>query len=165
VALNTFNRLRRVHHRCARTICRNTIAYTIRHLLSSASLYKRLAIEPFDTYYNLRLLRWTGHVARIPFIWALRKILICWGNNPRPLGCPEMNRGKKKTNEENDLSIEFAKWRGISADRNQRRALFGSKISCATKAPFSAPISLVRSFGSRGQDTKIWTELRYGTVS
>jgi hypothetical protein len=27
---------------------------------SSASLFKRLSIEPFDTYYNLLLLRWTG---------------------------------------------------------------------------------------------------------
>jgi hypothetical protein len=47
-------------------MCCITIAHTIRNHLSSASLFKRLSIEPFDTYYNRRLLRWTGHVARMP---------------------------------------------------------------------------------------------------
>jgi hypothetical protein len=56
-----FNRLRHFHHRCARTMFRITIAQTIRHRISSASLFKRLSIEPFDAYYNRRLLRWTGH--------------------------------------------------------------------------------------------------------
>jgi hypothetical protein len=31
-------------------MCRTTIAHSIRHCISSASLFKRLAIEPFDTY-------------------------------------------------------------------------------------------------------------------
>jgi hypothetical protein len=44
-----FNRLRHFHHRCARTMCRITIAQTICHRISSASLFKRLSIEPFDT--------------------------------------------------------------------------------------------------------------------
>jgi hypothetical protein len=58
-----FKRLRHFHHRCARTMCRITIAHTIRLRISSASLFKRLSIEPLDAYYNRRLLRWTGHVA------------------------------------------------------------------------------------------------------
>jgi hypothetical protein len=45
-----FNRLRHFHHRCARTMCCTTIAQTTRHRILSASLYKRLSIEPFDTY-------------------------------------------------------------------------------------------------------------------
>jgi hypothetical protein len=68
-----FNRLRHFHHRCARAMCRITIATQIRHRISSASLFKRLAIEPFDTYYNRRLLRWTGHVARMPLTRAPSK--------------------------------------------------------------------------------------------
>jgi hypothetical protein len=43
-----FNRLRHFHHRCARTICRITIAHTIRHSIASASLLKRLSIELFE---------------------------------------------------------------------------------------------------------------------
>jgi hypothetical protein len=44
-----FNRLRYFHHRCARTMCRISIAHTIRHRISSAGLFKCLSIEPFDT--------------------------------------------------------------------------------------------------------------------
>jgi hypothetical protein len=54
----------------------------------------RLSIEPFDTYYNRRLLRWTGHVPRMPLTRAPRKILTSWVDNPRPLGCPQMNWGR-----------------------------------------------------------------------
>jgi hypothetical protein len=86
-----FNRLRHFHHRCARTMCRITIAYKIRHRISSASLFKRLLIEPIDAYYNRRLLRWTGYVARMPLTRASRKMLTSWVDNPRPLGCPHTN--------------------------------------------------------------------------
>jgi hypothetical protein len=75
-------------------MCRITIAHAIRHRISSATLFKRLSIEPFDTYYNRRLLRWTGHVARMPLNRAPRKILTSWVDNPRPLGCPQMNWGR-----------------------------------------------------------------------
>jgi hypothetical protein len=64
--VDLFNRLRHFHHQCARTMCRITIAHKIRHRISSASLFKRLSVEPFDKDYNRRLLRWTGHVARMP---------------------------------------------------------------------------------------------------
>jgi hypothetical protein len=76
-----FNRLRHFHHRCARIMCRITIAHTIRHRIPSASFIKRLSIEPFDTYYSRRLLRWTGHVARMPLTRAPRKVLTSWVDN------------------------------------------------------------------------------------
>jgi hypothetical protein len=85
-----FNRLRHFHHRCARTTCRIAIAHTIRHRISSASLFKRLSIESFDTCYNRRLLRWTEHAARMPLTRASRKCSTSWVDNPRPLGCPQM---------------------------------------------------------------------------
>jgi hypothetical protein len=61
-----FHRLRSFHHRCARTMCRINIAHTIRHHISSESLFGRLDIESLDTYYHRRLLRWAGHIARMP---------------------------------------------------------------------------------------------------
>jgi hypothetical protein len=39
-----------------RTMFRMTIAHNTRHRISFASLFKRLAIDPFDTYYDRRLL-------------------------------------------------------------------------------------------------------------
>jgi hypothetical protein len=88
------NRLRHFHHRCAWTMCRNNVAHKIHHRISSASLFKRLSIESFDNYYNRQLLRWTGHVARMPLTRASIKILTSWVDNPRPLGCPQMNWGR-----------------------------------------------------------------------
>jgi hypothetical protein len=93
-----FNRLRHFYHRCARSMCRIIIAHTIRHRISSASLFKHLSIEPFGKCYNRRLLRWTGHIARMPLIRAPRKILTSGVDNPRPLGCPQMNWGRALKN-------------------------------------------------------------------
>jgi hypothetical protein len=105
------NRLRHFHHLCARTMCRITIAHTTRHHVSSASLFKCLSIEPFDKYYNRRLLRWTGHVARMPLIRAPRRTLTSRVDNPRPLGCPQMNWGRtlKKALQSYDLPTELVK--------------------------------------------------------
>jgi hypothetical protein len=129
------NRLRLFHHRCARTMCRITIADTIRHRISSASLFKRLSIKPFDKYHNRRLLRWTGHFTRMPLTRAPRKILTTWVDNPRPLGCSQMNWGRtlKKALQSNDLPTEFFKRREMAADRHQWRAICGSKRQSATK--------------------------------
>jgi hypothetical protein len=57
-------------------------------------LLKHLSIEPFENMYNLRLLPWAGHVARILLIRAPIKILALWVDNPRPRGCPQMNWGR-----------------------------------------------------------------------
>jgi hypothetical protein len=134
-------------------MCRIIIAYTIRHRISSASLFKRLSIEPFDRYYYRRLLRWTGHVDRLRLTRAPRKILTSWVDNPRPLGCPQINSGRtlKKALQSYDLPTDFVKWREMAADRNQRRAICGSKMPSTTK---ETPTR---------QD--IWAELRYKNLN
>jgi hypothetical protein len=136
------------------TVCRITIAHTIRHRISSFNLFEHLSIEPFDKSYNRRLLRWTGHVARMPLTRAPRKMLTCWVDNPRPLGCPQMNWGRAlvKALQSYDLPTEFVKWREIAADRNQWHAICGSKMPSATK----------ETLISSRQD--ILAKLRYGTV-
>jgi hypothetical protein len=58
----------------------------------------------------------------------------------------------KKALQSNDLPTEFAKWREIAADRNQWRAVCGSKMLSATN----------ETPASSRQD--IWAELRYGTL-
>jgi hypothetical protein len=37
-------------------------AQTIRHHISSSSLFAHLGIEPLEAYYHRRLLRWAGHI-------------------------------------------------------------------------------------------------------
>jgi hypothetical protein len=129
-----FNRLRHFHQRCTRIMCRITIAYSIRHRVSSASLIKRLAIEPFDTFYNRRLLRLTGHVARMPFT-RTQINLTCCVDNPRSRGCPQMNWGRtlKKALLSYNFPTRFVKCREIAADRNQWSSVCGSKMPSEPK--------------------------------
>ena len=41
-----YHRLRRFHNRCARTMCRITIAHIIRHRITTNSLFAKLEIDP-----------------------------------------------------------------------------------------------------------------------
>jgi hypothetical protein len=90
----------------------------------------------------------------MPLTRAPRKIWTSWIDDPRPLGCPQMKWGRtlKKALQSFDLPTEFVKWRKMAADRNQWRAICGSKMPSATK---ETPTS------SR-QDIRV--VLRYGTI-
>jgi len=47
-----------------------------------------------DSYYHNRILRWAGHVARIPMTRAPRQLLAGWVVQSRPNGRPEMTWGR-----------------------------------------------------------------------
>ena len=51
------NRLRSFHNRCVRSMCRITMVHTMKHRITSKSLFERLGVGSFDSYYNRRLLR------------------------------------------------------------------------------------------------------------
>ena len=122
---NLFQRLRSFHNRCARTMCRISIAHTIRHRITSESLFRRLGIMDLDSYYHNRVLRWAGHVARMPMSRAPRQLLTGWVAHPRPIGCPEMNFGRtlKKALKRNHLPTDFAAWSALARDRPRWRLL------------------------------------------
>jgi hypothetical protein len=125
------SRLRSFHHRCVRTMCRINIAHTIRHHISTSSLLARLGIEPLETYYHRRLLRWAGHVSRMPLNRLPRMLLTGWVANPRPLGCPQMTWGRtlKKALSSNGLPTDFAAWQQLAADRCTWRQFCGGSAS------------------------------------
>ena len=81
-----FNRLRSFHNRCIRSMCRITMAHMMKHRITSKSLFERLGVGSFDSYYNRRLLRWAGHVARMPMDRMPRKLLTGWVEHARPVG-------------------------------------------------------------------------------
>ena len=85
-----FAKLRTFHNSCCRAMCRITMAHTIRHHIPSKQLYKRLGIAAVDQYYHRRLLRWAGHVSRMPMSRAPQQLLTGWVANPRPIGSPLM---------------------------------------------------------------------------
>ena len=133
---NLLHRLRSFHHRCVRTMCRINIAHTIRHHISSSSLFARLGIEPLDSYYQRRLLRWAGHVSRMPIDRLPRMLLTGWVANPRPIGCPQMTWGRtlKKALLCKDLPTEFAEWSKLAADRAKWRQICGGT---STQMPYN----------------------------
>jgi hypothetical protein len=89
---------------------RITIAHSIHHHVSSACPLRHLSIEPFDPYYNRRLLWWEGNVACIPLTRAPRQLLLRSVDNPRPLWCSQTNwsRTLQKALVSNNLSSEFS---------------------------------------------------------
>ena len=106
-------------------MCRISIAHTIRHRITTESLFRRLGIMDLDSYYHNRILRWAGHVARMPMSRAPRQLLTGWVAHPRPIGCPEMNFGRtlKKALKRNHLPTDFAAWSALARDRPRWRLL------------------------------------------
>ena len=132
-----FQRLRCFHHRCCRIMCRITMAHTIRHHISSADLLEKLGLSPLDTYYHRRLLRWAGHVSRMPMSRAPRQLLTGWVAHKRPIGCPQMTWGRtlKKALVRNNLPGDSKTWSSLAADREHWRSVCGTKQRSPTQMP------------------------------
>jgi hypothetical protein len=131
---------------------RITIAHTIRHRISSASFFKRRSIEPFDKKYNRRLIRWTGHVTRIPLSRSPRQILKSLVDIPRPR-VPKIKMGPNsdKSLQSYDLPtefVEFARWRLIEIN-----GVLFAVLKCRVQQKLHLP-----------PHDNIKAELRYGTI-
>jgi len=110
-------RLRSFHNRCARSMCRVNLHHTFRHHITSASLFRRLGILDTDSCFHDRILRWAGHVARMPMSRAPRQLLTGWVSHSRPIGCPQMTWGRALENalKSKDISKEFDEWIAIAS--------------------------------------------------
>ena len=88
-----FNRHRSFHKRCVRSMYRVSLHHAFHHHISSATLFQKLTVMDLDSYYHNWILRWAGHVARMPMTRAPRQFLTGWVADSRPNGpngCPEM---------------------------------------------------------------------------
>ena len=124
-----FKRLRSFHNRCARSMCRVNLHHTFRHHITTSSLFRRLNLLDIDSYYHNRLLRWTGHVSRMPMSRAPRQLLTGWVAHSRPVGCPQMTWGRTLENAlvSKGISKEFKEWIAIAKDRPKWRQQTYSK--------------------------------------
>ena len=113
-------RFKTFHHKCVRTMCRVALAHTHRHRIRITTLLDRVRIKPLTYYYRNRILRWAGHVARMPMTRIPRKLLTGWVANPRPLGRPYMAWGHtlKRALKAFDIPADFEEWTALAKNRN-----------------------------------------------
>ena len=114
-------KLNRFQTSCARSMCRVTMSHTMRHHISSSDLFNRLGIHSLSCYYYSRLLRWAGHVARMPRSRLPRLLTTSWVDHPRPIGSPQMTWGRNLESvlKKMQLPQHFCFWSGMAQDRSQ----------------------------------------------
>jgi hypothetical protein len=121
-------RLQTFYNSCVRRLCRVTMQQVIKYRISTKQLLQRLEICSIDDYYNSRLLRWTGHVARMKMDRLPRRLLTGWVRHARPVGAPQMTIGRtiNKALTKFNITTEFAGnkgWRRIAQERADWRRL------------------------------------------
>ena len=91
--------LQRFHHDCVRAMCRVNLSHTRRRRITMHTLLSEVGVRQLRWYYETRLqltrlLRWVGHVVRMPIDRLPRKMLTAWVPSKRVLGCPRMTYGR-----------------------------------------------------------------------
>ena len=71
----SFNQVIKFHNTCVRSMCGLNTWGTWHQRITSAELNERLGIFCVESYYSTRLLRWAGHVARMPISRLPKKFL------------------------------------------------------------------------------------------
>ncbi len=105
-------------------------------LVISKSLFERLGVGSFGSYYNRRLQCWARHVARMPMDRMPHKLLIGWVEHARPVGYPKMTWGRtlNKALKSYDLLTKFGQWSTLAADRRVWQQWIGIRASCPRPA-------------------------------
>ena len=116
-------RMRVFHARCLRTICRVNILMTRHKHIPTAALEAKLNINNINYYYSTRLLRWAGHIARMPMTRLPRKLLTGWAVSPQPQYpirfCQKMSWGKslQKVLYRADFPLNFEAWSALAQNK------------------------------------------------
>ena len=86
-------KLERFHNQCVRAMCHVTRREQWFKHIRNDDLQKRLGVPSAAEMVTRRMLRWAGHVARMPEERLPRKLLTGWVEHPRPHGRPEQTFG------------------------------------------------------------------------
>lgn len=122
-------KLRTFYNRSVRMMCRITMRHTIKHHIKTSTLLQQLQLEPFDIYYERRLLRWAGHVARMDTDRLPRQLLTSWVPHPRLNGGQKLTWGNTliKALKSHNIPITFAEWSAMAQDRHQWKKTIKNK--------------------------------------
>ena len=86
-------KIERFHNQCVRAMCHVTRREQWRKHIRNDDLQRRLGVTSAKEMVTRRMLRWAGHVARMPMERLPRKLLTGWVEHPRPHGRPEQTFG------------------------------------------------------------------------
>jgi hypothetical protein len=117
-----FDKVVKFHNLCVRRMCGVTMFGVRRQHVSAAELNQRLGIEGIEHYYFQRLLRWAGHVARMPMTRLPRLFLT--GGSPNQDGSTSCVRSAWHTCLFRVLAkrnIDLDTWYEVAQDRAKWR--------------------------------------------
>ena len=128
-------------------MCRVNLHHTFLHHITTSSFVRRLNLLDIDSYYlyHNRLLRWAGHVARMPMSRAPPQLLTSRVAHSRPVGCPQTTWGRTLENAlaSKGISKEFKEWIAIAKDRPKWRQRTHSKPKPPDAKKTLSPVRLV----------------------
>ena len=92
--------------------------------VSSNDIRNSLQLPTLISLRRRNLLRWTGHIARMPYSRLPKKMLSCWINSRRPTGAPEMTFGRSLTRTIQQAGI--TRWSSRAQDRKGWRSIISN---------------------------------------
>lgn len=109
------------HHKCVRTMCRVNMHHTRKHHIRTETLLQRLGLKSCQHYFDSKMLRWAGHLSRMPLDRLPRKFLTSWIATPRPQGHPSTSwvTTLETVLARKGISTEFAEWSELAQDRSE----------------------------------------------
>jgi hypothetical protein len=122
--------LNRFHHRCVRFMCGVNMHRTRVSHIRTETLLERLHLKSCQQYFDLRMLRWAGHIARMPQERIPRKFLTSWvADATRPEGHPPTSWVSTLVAvlKRQGISEEFEEWSVLAQDKPAWRKLTGDK--------------------------------------
>jgi len=122
VSSGSLRKLQSFHNRCVRSMCRVNLWKTREFHLKTESLLDRLGMRSLDFYLHRRIIKWVGHVARMPLDRLPRKFLTAWVHGPRGKNQPKLHYGTHITKCLKNIGV-FDDWYTRAQDRDDWRAV------------------------------------------
>ena len=84
------------------------------------------------------LLKWVGHVSRMPMNCLQRRMMTCWVENPRPNGLPKQRWGHavNRALKAREISTQFTEWFELAQNEESWNDLIGPLIRKEKKLNF-----------------------------
>jgi hypothetical protein len=127
--------LQNFHRMCVRSMCNVIMRQTIKYRVRTNDLLCRVGLDSLRNTYHARLLRWAGHVVRMPLNRAPRKLLQAWINHKREQYGQKMNWGHtlKKALKAFDLPQTFHGWSNIALNKTAWKQHIYTKLQASKK--------------------------------